>query len=60
VCQPGNPSMKTLSFLTHHKIFDNAARDLFRLGHAGLPTRGGRTYRGRCGKHPVRDLIASK
>jgi hypothetical protein len=58
VCQPGNPIVKTLSFLTHQEIFDKAARHLSSQGHAGLLPREGRTYRGYRGGCPIGNLIA--
>ena len=53
-----NPTMKTLRFLTHQEIFDRATRHLFSQGHAGLRTRGDRTYRGYWGGCPVGSFIA--
>ena len=59
-CPPRNPPMKTLRFLTHQEIFDRAARHLFSQGHAGLPPRGARPYRGYCGGCPVGNFIAPR
>ena len=50
--------MKTLRFLTHQEIFDRVTRHLFSQGHAGLLTRGDRTYRGYWGGCPVGSFIA--
>ena len=45
--------MKTLSFLTHQDIFDQAVAHLFEQKRAALLPRGGGAYRGNCGGCPI-------
>ncbi|CAH2807792.1 MAG: conserved hypothetical protein [uncultured Paraburkholderia sp.] len=45
--------MKTLTFLTHQDIFDQAVGHLFGQKRAALLPRGGGTYRGYCDGCPV-------
>ncbi|OAJ60680.1 hypothetical protein A6V36_02500 [Paraburkholderia ginsengiterrae] len=49
--------MKTLSFLTHQDIFDQAVSHLFSQKRAALLPRGGGAYRGYCGGCPVGSFI---
>jgi len=49
--------MKTLSFLTHQEIFDQAVTHLFDQKRAALLPRGGGAYRGYCGGCPVGSFI---
>ncbi|QQC63019.1 hypothetical protein [Paraburkholderia ginsengisoli] len=52
--------MKTLSFLTHQEIFDQAVAHLFDQKRAALLPRGGGAYRGYCGGCPVGSFIRSR
>jgi hypothetical protein len=49
--------MKTLSFLLHQDIFDQAVAHLFEQKRAALLPRGGGAYRGYCGGCPVGSFI---
>ena len=49
--------MKTLSFLTHQDIFDQAVAHLFGQKRTALLPRGGGAYRGYCGGCPVGSFI---
>ncbi|WP_025598212.1 hypothetical protein [Burkholderia sp. WSM2230] len=49
--------MKTLTFLTHQAIFDQAVSHLFGQKRAALLPRGGGAYRGYCGGCPVGNFI---
>jgi hypothetical protein len=49
--------MKTLNFLTHQDIFDQAVAHLFDQKRAALLPRGGGAYRGYCGGCPVGSFI---
>jgi hypothetical protein len=49
--------MKTLNFLTHQDIFDQAAEHLFGQKRAALLPRGGGAYRGYCGGCPVGNFV---
>ena len=49
--------MKTLTFLTHQDIFDQAVGHLFGQKRAALLPRGGGAYRGYCGGCPVGNFI---
>lgn len=49
--------MKTLSFLTHQEIFDQAVDHLLAQNRAALLPRGGGAYRGYCGGCPVGSFI---
>ncbi|ALE56263.1 hypothetical protein SCB29_21330 [Paraburkholderia sp. SIMBA_055] len=49
--------MKTLTFLTHQDIFDQAVSHLFGQKRAALLPRGGGAYRGYCGGCPVGNFI---
>ncbi|MFM0647828.1 hypothetical protein PQR14_26225 [Paraburkholderia bryophila] len=49
--------MKTLSFLTHQDIFDQAVSHLLGQKRAALLPRGGGAYRGYCGGCPVGSFI---
>ena len=49
--------MKTLSFLTHQEIFDQAVDHLLGQKRAALLPRGGGAYRGYCGGCPVGNFI---
>lgn len=49
--------MKSLNFLTHQEIFDQAIGHLFGQKRAALLPRGGGAYRGYCGGCPVGSFI---
>jgi hypothetical protein len=49
--------MKSLNFLTHQEIFNNAVNHLFGQGQAALLPHGGGAYRGYCGGCPVGSFI---
>ena len=49
--------MKTLNFLTHQEIFDQAVDHLLGQKRAALLPRGGGAYRGYCGGCPVGSFI---
>ncbi|REE20892.1 hypothetical protein B0G71_4031 [Paraburkholderia sp. BL27I4N3] len=49
--------MKTLSFLTHQEIFDQAVDHLLGQKRSALLPRGGGAYRGYCGGCPVGSFI---
>ena len=49
--------MKTLNFLTHQEIFDQAVAHLLGQKRAALLPRGGGAYRGYCGGCPVGSFI---
>jgi hypothetical protein len=49
--------MKTLNFLTHQDIFNQAVAHLFEQKRAALLPRGGGAYRGYCGGCPVGSFI---
>jgi hypothetical protein len=49
--------MKSLNFLTHQDIFNQAVGHLFGQGRAALLTQGGGAYRGYCGGCPVGSFI---
>ena len=49
--------MKTLNFLTHQEIFDQAVGHLLGQKRAALLPRGGGAYRGYCGGCPVGSFI---
>lgn len=49
--------MKTLNFLTHQDIFDQAVAHLLGQKRAALLPRGGGAYRGYCGGCPVGNFI---
>lgn len=49
--------MKTLNFLTHQDIFDQAVGHLLSQKRAALLPRGGGAYRGYCGGCPVGSFI---
>ncbi|WP_144143722.1 hypothetical protein [Paraburkholderia sp. BCC1884] len=49
--------MKTLSFLTHQDIFDQAVAHLLGQKRAALLPRGGGAYRGYCGGCPIGNFI---
>jgi hypothetical protein len=49
--------MKSLNFLTHQEIFNNAVHHLSGQGQAALLPRGGGAYRGYCGGCPVGSFI---
>ena len=49
--------MKSLNFLTHQEIFDQAVSHLFGQKRAALLPRGGGAYRGYCGGCPVGNFI---
>lgn len=49
--------MKTLNFLTHQEIFDQAVDHLLGQKRAALLPRGGGAYRGYCGGCPVGNFI---
>ena len=49
--------MKTLNFLTHQDIFDQAVDHLFDQKRSALLPRGGGAYRGYCGGCPVGNFI---
>jgi hypothetical protein len=53
----GRTNMKSLNFLTHQEIFNNAVNHLFGQGQAALLPRGGGAYRGYCGGCPVGSFI---
>ena len=52
--------MKSLSFLTHQEIFNQAVEHLFSQAQASLLPRGGGAYRGYCGGCPVGSFIKSR
>lgn len=49
--------MKSIQFLNHQEIFDNAVNHLLGQGQAALLPRGGGAYRGYCGGCPVGNFI---
>jgi hypothetical protein len=49
--------MKSLNFLTHQEIFDEAVDHLFGQKRTALLPRGGGAYRGYCGGCPVGNFI---
>ncbi|CAG4903379.1 hypothetical protein [Paraburkholderia saeva] len=49
--------MKSLNFLTHQEIFDQAVGHLFGQKRAALLPRGGGAYRGHCGGCPIGNFI---
>jgi hypothetical protein len=53
----GEKIMKSLNFLTHQEIFNNAVQHLFVQGQAALLPRGGGAYRGYCGGCPIGSII---
>jgi hypothetical protein len=57
LCKRVGTTMKTLNFLTHQDIFDQAVGHLFDQKRAALLPRGGGAYRGYCGGCPVGNFI---